>query len=446
MGSSDKTSLNVFQRLIRQFDAIHPYNAAQVMRLRGQADLIVMDRAWVETLSDLGVGPIRVVAKRFEQSGPVDALPDVKVLDPLTGDLAEQLTRGLNRPFNPNGLDPFRPFVLREDQDSYWAGVIYQHRVADSVSIRLLLREWFLRIFDPQNARHAPLKIAQRGYWSRFGPGHARWSVGGALLDTMRWSARMRFARRIEQREGFTGTDTHFSLHHLPDGLVTELAAVARANDVKINDLFLTAMAQTCDRHIAARPTKKRFNLALGTIVDLRAGSNAVADDEFGIFLGFTSVLCKRHELSDWRALARSIAFQNRRAKKLASAESSQFRLAATVLAGRVFSRQALLNWYRKRAPLCAGISNVNLNRTWVSKYHPDPMMEYVRVSPVGPMMPVVFTPSTLGDKLHFGLTCKTAIISPQTAKVVADDFKQNLIIIAHDLTQPGASANSLGT
>ena len=45
--------------------------------------------------------------------------------------------------------------------------------------------------------------------------------------------------------------------------------------------------------------------------------------------------------------------------------------------------------------------------------------------------MPVVFTPSTLGERLHFGLTCKTAIISPQMAKVVADDFAQNLITIA---------------
>ncbi|MBC8107656.1 MAG: hypothetical protein H7Z14_13780 [Anaerolineae bacterium] len=431
MGSPDANSLNVFQRLIRQFDAIHPYNAAQVMRLRGQADQVVVDRAWVETLSDLGIGPIRVVAKRFEQSGPTETLPDVKVLDPLTGDLAEQLTRGLNRPFNPNGLDPFRPFVLKEDQDSYWAGVVYQHRVADSVSIRMLLREWFLRMFDPQRARRVPLRIAKRGYWNRFGPGHAPWSVGGAVLDTMRWSARMKSARRIEQRDGFTGTDTHFSLHHLPDGLVTELFAVARANDVKINDLFLTAMARTCDRHIAARPTKKRYNLALGTIVDLRAGSREVADDEFGIFLGFTSVLCKRHHLNDWRALARSIAFQNRRSKKLASAESSQFRLAVTVLAGRVFSRESLLNWYRKRAPLCSGISNVNLNRTWLSKYCPDPVMEYVRVSPVGPMMPVVFTPSTLGEKLHFGLTCKTAIVSTQLARTIANDFSQNLIEIA---------------
>jgi hypothetical protein len=399
------------------------------MRLRGQPEINAIDRAWAETVRELGVGPTRVVVKRFEDLGPPsETIQDVKMLDPITGDLAEQITRGLNRPFNPNGLDPFRPFVLKEDQETYWAGVVYQHIVADSVSIRVLLREWFLRMFDPTKARRAPLKISKTGYWRRFGPERARWSVGGALLDTMRWSARMKYARRIEQREDFRGTETHFSLHHLPDGLADELVSVARANDVKLNDLFLTAMAQTCDRHVAAKPSKKRDKLALGTIVDLRAGSNTVEPDEFGIFLGFTSVLCRREDMDNWRALARSIAFQSARQRKRATAEASQFRLAAVVLAGKIMSQRAIVNWYRKRAPLCAGISNVNLNRSWLAKYYPDPIVEYVRVSPVGPMMPLVFTPSTLGDKLHFGLTCKSAIISPQGAKVVADDFANNLL------------------
>ena len=431
MSWSDANHRNVFQRLIHQFDAIHPYNAAQVMRLRGQPELGAIDQAWAETLRDMGVGPTRVSAKRFEEAAPIGTLPDVKMLDPLTGDLAEQVTRGLNRPFNPNGLDPFRPFVLKADQNSYWAGVIYQHLVADSVSIRTLLREWFLRMFEPAAARRTPLRIATQGYWRRFGPEHANWTIGGALLETMKWSARMKFARRIEQRDGFRGTETHFSLHDLPDGVVNDLHGVARANDVKINDLFLTAMAQTCDRHIASRPTAKRFNLALGTIVDLRAGSQRVSEDEFGIFLGFTSVLCRREHLHDWRALAKSIAFQNQRQKQRCAAQASQFRLATAVAAGKLLPRETLLNWYRKRAPLCAGISNVNLNRTWVSRYYPDPIVEYVRISPVGPTMPVVFTPSTLGESMHFGLTCKSAIISPQDAQLVANDFASNLMKIA---------------
>ena len=53
---------NVFQRLIRQWDDIHPYNAAQVMRLRGSPYLAKLDCAWSRMLEELEVGPKRVVA------------------------------------------------------------------------------------------------------------------------------------------------------------------------------------------------------------------------------------------------------------------------------------------------------------------------------------------------------------------------------------------------
>ena len=133
--------------------------------------------------------------------------------------------------------------------------------------------------------------------------------------------------------------------------------------------------------------------------------------------------------------LARSIAFQNQRLKRFDAAEASQFRLATAVVAGKVWPCEALLSWYRKRTPLAAGISNVNLNRSWVGQFFPDPIVDYLRVSPVGPMMPVVFTPSTLGEKLHFGLTCRSAIISPEKAKALANEFSESLIAMSRDLT-----------
>ena len=87
-----------------------------------------------------------------------------------------------------------------------------------------------------------------------------------------------------------------------------------------------------------------------------------------------------------------------------------------------------LVNFYRKRFPLCAGISNVNLNDSWVGKYHPSPLLEYIRVSPTGPMMPVVFTPTTLGDQLHFGLSTRDSIVAPENAQALADLFRDIVI------------------
>ena len=106
-------------------------------------------------------------------------------------------------------------------------------------------------------------------------------------------------------------------------------------------------------------------------------------------------------------------------------------RMAGGLVAGRIMSDRRLLNWYRKRLPLCAGISNVNLNRTWVAEAHPDPLVEYVRVSPVGPIMPIVFTPSTLGITLHFAMTYRESVVTPALADVVARSFAHMLVALA---------------
>jgi hypothetical protein len=59
-----------------------------------------------------------------------------------------------------------------------------------------------------------------------------------------------------------------------------------------------------------------------------------------------------------------------------------------------------------------------------VQQYHPDPLLEYIRVSPTGPMMPVVFTTTTLGNQLHFGLSTRDSIVPPHDAQALADAFR----------------------
>jgi hypothetical protein len=67
------------------------------------------------------------------------------------------------------------------------------------------------------------------------------------------------------------------------------------------------------------------------------------------------------------------------------------------------------------------------MNRDWPAKYHPWPVLDYVRVSPCGPMMPLVFTPTTLGKQLNFGLTCRGAALAPAEANELAGMFINRL-------------------
>jgi len=435
----DGPKLNVFQRLIRQWDSLHPYNAAQMMRLRctaGREDVDRWNAAWLETLNELNVGAVPVIAKRLreaESTVPVRALVE---LDSATTSIERHISEELNRPFDPSGRSPFRPFILHE-QRSCCVGIVYQHWVADSVSIRLLMREWFCRVHDPRRARRRSLPASPGGYWTRYGPWQSDWRLLETIFGSVMWTSRLKRARRVEG-DAFAHPTTSFTLHGLPPGIVPSLLSAARREGVTLNDLMLAAIARVCDWHIAAPPTAKRQDLALGTIVDLRGAArpmNGVAPvprDEFGLFLGFTSVYCRRRDTRSWRDLLRSIASQNARQKSSRAAEASMVRMFGGLVAGELLDQRGLLNWYRKRLPLCAGISNVNLNRTWAADYYPDLLMDYMRISPVGPVMPVVFTPSTLGEDLHFGLTCRDAAVSPAQAQTVAAEFSRILVDLSN--------------
>ena len=52
--------LNVFQYLARQWDAVHPYNAAQVIDVAAPLDHAAVDDAWGETLAGMGLGRLRL--------------------------------------------------------------------------------------------------------------------------------------------------------------------------------------------------------------------------------------------------------------------------------------------------------------------------------------------------------------------------------------------------
>ena len=110
----------------------------------------------------------------------------------------------------------------------------------------------------------------------------------------------------------------------------------------------------------------------------------------------------------------------------------SPLRMLAALAVGKVYRPKNLIEFYRKRLPLAGGISNVNLNRSWPAEFHPTPLLEYIRASPTGPMMPLVFTPTTLGDRLHFGLTYRPSLIAPPIADQMAAYFTQRLTTLAN--------------
>lgn len=414
--------LNVFQRLLRKWEAVHPYNAAQAMELRGTAEVDRWQSAWDASLAAFGLGR-PIIENNHLRFEPLSRSHRITEL-PATVSLEEHIANGMNQPFE-EGQTPLRPFIGQSD-GSYFVGIIYQHWLADSVAVRLLLRDWFARVFDPSLINPQPIRLADKGYWACLGPHRVPWQMDQSAWASLRQFSRFRSVRRLKSG----GSDDYtkaFLARSAPPGIVPSLKAFCGDHGVKLNDLFLAAMMEQCARYVPFRLTPRRRDLALGTIVDLRQQSPDDLSNVFGLFLGFTNVIVREGDLSDFKRLLRAISGQNRISRVSRAAASSTVWLALSLLFSRGLTAGRSYHFYRKHMPLAGGISNVNMNRTWALAYHPDPIVRYVRASPTGPMIPVAFTPTTLGNDLQLALTYRQAVLDAPAAGMMMDGLIQRL-------------------
>ncbi|HEY2589228.1 MAG TPA: hypothetical protein VGI81_26020 [Tepidisphaeraceae bacterium] len=422
--------LNLFQRLTRRWETIHPYNAAQVMRIGGRMDPGAATALWGEALRALGLGQVRVSdAGRFRHdaiNGQLARFP-VRLL-PAGTSLDAHLTQELNRRFDDPEEPPFRPFLL-PGADEFHFGVVYQHWIADSVSIRAVLQEWFTRTFDPSAARSKPLRQAREGYWNLFAT-HDRWRFDQAFLSGFRWHMRYRRARKV--RTAGTGDyPVRVTTYDAPSGLIDGIRTCARGADAKVQDVLLAAMAEVCDQFVPTQRRKNRPDLAIGSILDLRRHAGVDLSETFGLFLGFSNIVCRRQHLDDWQQLLRAVTAQNRGHRRNGPAQASLMWMLGAMALDRFLRDDQLYHFYRKELPMLGGLSNVNLNDAWATRYHPEPLREYLRVSPTGPLVPLVFSTTTLGSKLSFALTCRNALLGPDGAAAMAGAFLRRLCEVA---------------
>lgn len=400
--------LNVFQRLARTWDTVHPYNAAQACCVGAAFARSDMTNSWTVALQYLGL----------ESSGreaDVDDLPE-------RADLSRHFSRELNRPFLNPAEPPFRPFTLRS-QRSTWLGIVYQHWVADSVSIRGLLRAWLaaLGATAPEQFPPAP-QLACRSRDVIAG-----WRGNGRMDETV-LSLLRRYGeyRRVRKVPTFGSLDhpVRVRLFPGPPGALPKLLAYARARGVTLNDVLLAALAQPCNHLIPAQQRPGRDNLALSTVADLRPGLAASLQPGFGCLLGFTATVCRRRDLSQWDRLLRSVAAQTRVQRRGGVGPASVLWMLAAESASRYTPPNRVYDFYRKEIPLAAGISNVNLNDTWAAG---PPVLDYARVSPTGPIVPVALAVTSLGTELRLTLTYRTALLNDWTATELMQSFTSHL-------------------
>jgi NRPS condensation-like uncharacterized protein len=236
--------------------------------------------------------------------------------------------------------------------------------------------------------------------------------------------------RRVRQMKIWHSSShaMHVSLRTAPAGCIDRLREQARHLGATVNDLFLAALFETCDRLMPAQRARRRRNWLVGSIVDLRPYARVDLSDTFGMFLGFSDTVCRPRDMGDWPALLRSVAARTRAQRRPGEMRSTIFRLTGAAAACTILSPAQGAYFCRKHAPLTAGLSNINLANAWPARYHPSPIVDYLRISPTGPMAPMVLAATTLAGRLNISATGRTSIIEPALMDRIVNGFIERLV------------------
>lgn len=402
--------LNVFQKTQLHWETIHPYNAAQLATLDRAFSIEQLTRAFDQAVADLRLGTFVHVDDRYW----IDRIDHQPVQVMGISDLERMLSEQLNTPFPPLASFPFRPFA----RDTT-IGLVYQHWVADSVSVRTLMRAWLARLLDRPDLRPRPVTLDDRTTLARFSPACSNWSVLSQSSELLGFARSMKRIRRVEAPS--TDQRVHTRIRTLDNDFITRVRAEAKAHGSTVGDLLLASITHACATVGPSKATRSRPDVAMGTIVDLRNRNPNITDRVFGLYLGFMISTFRDHDLRDFYAtVARARALRLTQTHKH-SAEASQLRMWVGLQLARRMGTKSLLEFYRKRFPLAGGISNVNLTGGWMSGV--PQVVRYDRISPTGPLMPIVVTPTTLGGAFSLCYTYKTAILDDASAARIVDSM-----------------------
>src|SRR5207249_1713215 len=194
--------------------------------------------------------------------------------------LDQKIIEELNRPFVPGTL-PLRAFVMIDQQDSHFLGVIYDHWFADSPSLRAFMQRVLLH-YSGVGDNLPPLRVAgddedpleQSGFAFR------------ALVSCLRNYLRHRRAYRIHLRDPLD-FGTGFLSARFPDGAINQIRAFAKKYGATVNDVFLATASQALGKSTKEErgfPRTERDRVAVATAVDLKALSGRNVENIFGFF------------------------------------------------------------------------------------------------------------------------------------------------------------------
>jgi len=419
---------NGFQRTMLQWNALHPYNAVHVLRLPGPVDLERLRwvvHAVVEQRGLTGFLP-EPAGYRYTGGAMQGTIRPLPAEGNALGTLNREIEAQLNTPFTfATPGDPFR-FIVAVEPTGAWLALVYFHPIADAEGIVWLLR-------DIATAYRDPTRLAGIERWNRSPRRHdltilrrpgllLRWLAGlPRAIRSARSSHRPAYRDHADQRNGFR-------FLALPPPTLPRLLALAKSWGVTLNDLFLAAILLAVSPWAQARfDAPRRRLVSVASIVNTRRELGVGSQSAFGLALGSLRVAHEVPPGADLESVARAVREQTERAKRGRSFLATPLQLAVARFLFERSSSARRQKFYPKNQPLCAGLTNLNLNALWKPAEGGAPP-DYYRAVSTGPATPLVFSITTTGERLNIGVSYRPTVFLNSDIERVQDDFQQLLL------------------
>jgi NRPS condensation-like uncharacterized protein len=202
---------------------------------------------------------------------------------------------------------------------------------------------------------------------------------------------------------------------------------VGKSWRVPLNDIFLALLLKAlspCAEGRVDAPRRKR--IAVASIVNIRRNLGVDITGTFGLFLGSFVVFHPVPPEIRLEEIVRDIHGQTDKIKRDALYLRSVLELGLARLLFPLFSHERQKKFYPKYYPLWGGITNVNLNTLWRFEDEKDPT-DYLRAVSTGPVSPLVFAITTVGEVVNIGVSFKTTVFSRTEINRIITDFSRSI-------------------
>jgi hypothetical protein len=409
--------LNLFQRTMLRWKAMHPYNAVHVVRIGAPLDEPRLRSAIAAQLEGWGLTGLEVRDGRYRYGGGA-AQVRLDILSERT--VAEALERELNAPFAAGpAMQPFRFFAIPAD-DGFQLGLAYDHFVAGGDSIVVLLAGIAQRYLPPAGAPAARSTLPEL-----YPPTYRRLFLRHPLLFLRALAALPGLIRDARHTVRPHYTDLHdgynaFAHFRIGARELRALLDTGRSWGVTLNDLVLAMLLQAVAPFAPDRGrAKRRRRLAVAAIVNARRDFGFDPERVFGQFLASMRVSHRVPEDVPLRALAEDVHRATATVKGGRLYLRTLPALAIGALVWPFLSRDRRERFYPKSYPVWAGVTTLNVNALWPGGAGRSPTADYLRGVPTGPLSPLVLAVTTTADVMNVGVSFRRTAFSRAAVEAV---------------------------